>query len=41
MQLTIDIDLHNYAARRLGLESGSVVIFDCLTGDILTMASMP
>lgn len=39
--LTIDIDLHNYAARRLGLESGSVVIFDCLTGDILTMASMP
>lgn len=41
VQLTIDIDLHNYAARRLGLESGSVVIFDCLTGDILTMASMP
>lgn len=41
VQLTIDIDLHNYAARRLGRESGSVVIFDCLTGDILTMASMP
>lgn len=41
VQLTIDIDLHNYASRRLGLESGSVVIFDCLTGDILTMASMP
>jgi penicillin-binding protein 2 len=41
VQLTIDIDLHNYAARRLGLESGSVVIFDCLTGDIITMASMP
>ncbi len=41
VQLTIDIDLHNYAARRLGQESGSVVIFDCLTGDILTMASMP
>lgn len=41
VQLTIDIDLHNYAARRLGLESGSVVIFDCLNGDILTMASMP
>ena len=41
VQLTIDIDLHNYAARRLGLESGSVVIFDCMTGDILTMASMP
>lgn len=41
VQLTIDIDLHNYAARRLGLESGSVVVFDCFTGDILTMASMP
>lgn len=41
VQLTIDIDLHNYAARRLGRESGSVVVFDCLTGDILTMASMP
>lgn len=41
VRLTIDIDLHNYAARRLGLESGSVVVFDCLTGDILTMASMP
>ncbi len=41
VQLTIDIDLHNYAARRLGLESGSVIVFDCLTGDILTMASMP
>jgi penicillin-binding protein 2 len=41
VQLTIDIDLHNYAARRLGVESGSVVVFDCLTGDILTMASMP
>ncbi|APG63458.1 penicillin-binding protein 2 [Sphingorhabdus lutea] len=41
VQLTIDIDLHNYAARRLGLESGSVVVMDCLTGDILTMASMP
>lgn len=41
IKLTIDIDLHNYAARRLGRESGSVVVFDCLTGDILAMASMP
>ncbi|NJM50934.1 MAG: penicillin-binding protein 2 [Sphingomonadales bacterium] len=41
LQLTIDIDLHNYAARRLGQESGSVVIFDCWTGDILCMVSMP
>jgi penicillin-binding protein 2 len=41
VQLTIDVDLHNYAARRLGRESGSVVVFDCQTGDILTIASMP
>jgi penicillin-binding protein 2 len=41
VQLTIDVDLHNYAARRLGQESGSVVVFDCLTGDILAMPSMP
>lgn len=41
VQLTIDIDLQNYAARRLGLQSGSVVVIDCLNGDILTMASMP
>ena len=41
VQLTIDIDLHNFAARRLGVESGSVVVIDCLTGDILAMVSMP
>jgi penicillin-binding protein 2 len=41
VQLTIDIDLHNYAARRLGTESGSVVVFDTLNGDILAMVSMP
>ncbi len=41
VQLTIDIDLQNYSARRLGLQSGSVVVIDCITGDILTMASMP
>lgn len=41
VQLTINIDLHNYAARRLGVESGSVVVIDCLTGDILAMVSMP
>jgi penicillin-binding protein 2 len=41
VQLTIDIDLHNYAARRMGVESGSVVVIDCLTGDILAMVSMP
>jgi penicillin-binding protein 2 len=41
VQLSIDIDLHNFASRRIGLESGSVVVIDCLTGDILTLASMP
>lgn len=41
VQLTIDIDLHNYAARRIGLESAAVVVVDCLTGEILAMPSMP
>ena len=41
IQLTIDGPLQDYAARRLGLESGSVVVIDCLTGDIVCMASMP
>jgi cell division protein FtsI/penicillin-binding protein 2 len=41
LQLTIDGPLQDYAARRLGPESGAVVVMDCLTGDILAMASMP
>ncbi len=41
VQLTIDGPLQDYAARRLGLESGSVVVIDCLSGDLLCMASMP
>jgi len=41
LRLTINAPLQDYAARRLGLESGAVVVIDCLTGDILTMASMP
>jgi len=41
IHLTIDGPLQDYAARRLGLESGSVVVMDCLTGDLLCMASMP
>jgi penicillin-binding protein 2 len=41
VQLTIDIDLHNYAARRLGLESGAVIVVDCLSGELLAMPSMP
>ena len=41
IRLTVDSGLQDYAARRLGNESGSVVVIDCLTGGILTMASMP
>ena len=41
IQLTVDGPLQDYAARRLGLESGSVVVIDCLTGDLMCMASMP
>ena len=41
IQLTIDGPLQDYAARRIGLESGSVVVIDCHTGELLCMASMP
>ncbi|MFN3388686.1 MAG: penicillin-binding protein 2 [Allosphingosinicella sp.] len=41
LPLTIDAGLQAYAARRLGEESGSVVVLDCLTGDLLALASMP
>ena len=41
LPITIDAGLQTYAARRLGDESGSVVVLDCLTGDILALASMP
>ncbi|MEO1044570.1 MAG: penicillin-binding protein 2 [Pseudomonadota bacterium] len=41
VKLTIDSDLQHYAARRLGEESGSVIVMDCRNGDILCLASMP
>jgi penicillin-binding protein 2 len=41
LPLTIDAGLQAYAARRMGNESGSCVVIDCWTGDILCMASMP
>jgi len=41
IQLAIDAGLQEYAARRLGEESGSCTIIDCQTGDMLCMASMP
>ncbi len=41
LKLTIDRDLQSYAARRLGDNSASVIVMDCLTGDVLAMVSMP
>ncbi|WP_299309384.1 penicillin-binding protein 2 [uncultured Croceicoccus sp.] len=41
VQLTIDGPLQDYAARRLGPESGSVVVMDLKNGDILAASSMP
>ena len=41
VQLAIDAELQEFAARRLGEESGSCVIIDCWTGDVLAMVSMP
>ncbi|MCB2078093.1 MAG: penicillin-binding protein 2 [Novosphingobium sp.] len=41
VKLTIDGPLQDYAARRLGTESGAVVVMDCHTGDILCASSMP
>jgi len=41
IKTTIDIGLQEYAARRLGDESGACVVMDCRSGDILCLASMP
>ena len=41
LKLTINAPLQDYAARRIGPESGAVVVIDCLTGDLLAMVSMP
>lgn len=41
VKLTIDAGLQAFAARRLGNESGSVVVIDCQDGGILAMVSMP
>ncbi|MBB4153176.1 penicillin-binding protein 2 [Sphingomonas jinjuensis] len=40
-RLTIDTGLQEYAARRLGTNSGSAVVFDVRTGEMLAMVSMP
>ena len=41
VQLTIDSELHEYAARRIGDQSAAVVVIDVTNGDILAMPSMP
>ena len=41
VRLTIDKGLQNYASRRLADNSGSVIVLDCETGDVLCMTSMP
>lgn len=41
IKLTINGPLQDYAARRLGPESGSVVVMDCDSGDLLCASSMP
>ena len=41
VQLTIDSDLHQFAARRIGDQSASIVVIDVTNGDILAMPSMP
>jgi len=41
VQLSIDLDLQRYAAGRLAGESGSVVVIDTQSGDILAQASVP
>jgi len=41
IKLTIHAGLQDYAARRIGVESGAVIVIDCHTGDILALCSMP
>ena len=40
-RLTIDAGLQDFVARRLGTNSGSAVVIDCRSGEILSMVSMP
>ncbi|CAN5384233.1 penicillin-binding protein 2 [soil metagenome] len=41
VRLTLDAGLQDYAARRLGTNSGSAVVIDVSNGDLLAMVSMP
>ena len=40
VHLTIDADLQEFVARRMGRESGAAVVIDCQNGDILLFVSM-
>ncbi|MBN8814883.1 MAG: penicillin-binding protein 2 [Sphingomonas sp.] len=40
-RLTIDAGLQEYAARRLGTNSGSAVVIDVTSGDVLAFVSVP
>lgn len=39
--LTIDCQLQRYAEERLGNESAACIVMDCITGDVLALASTP
>ncbi|HIJ62311.1 MAG TPA: penicillin-binding protein 2 [Rhodospirillaceae bacterium] len=41
LNLTIDLELQQFAAQRLGTESAAAVVIDVHTGDLLVMASTP
>ncbi len=41
LALTIDLELQQFAAQRLGEESAAAVVVDIHTGDVLVMASTP
>ncbi|MFD1509500.1 penicillin-binding protein 2 [Lacimonas salitolerans] len=41
LQLTVNSELQQYVQARLGNESAAVVVMDCDTGDLLTLASSP
>ncbi|MBE0532846.1 MAG: penicillin-binding protein 2 [Rhodospirillales bacterium] len=41
LKLTIDLELQELVARRLGQESASVVVLDVRTGEVLAMVSVP
>ena len=41
LTLTLDMELQDYALKRLGEEAGSVVVMDIYDGDVLALASSP